>query len=181
MTCGPLGRLVLAVLCVVCASGFATADQLAPTEHELKAAFLYNFAKFVEWPADKLKDSSAFVLCILSGETYVSARDMLTGKSIKGRRLLVRQVNLPDDAVGCHLLFVGRNEMGRLQSQLDAIDPHVLRVGEASDFIRRGGVINLVRDANKFRFEINRNAGERVGFQFNYQLLQLAILVDGGR
>lgn len=178
--CGLLLALaLLGALPALCAANMARADERAPSEHEVKAAFLYNFAKFVEWPADTFKEPGApFVLCIAGAEAYVSARDMLSAKNIKGRRLSVRQVKPTEPVHDCHLLFVSRAEADHAQAILDAADAHALRVGEASDFIRRGGVINLVRHANKFRFEINRSAGERSGFQFNYQLLQLATLVE---
>ena len=163
---------------LLCAACTVHAEVTAPTEHQVKAAFLYNFAKFVEWPAEALGDELIpFNLCVLGAEPFATAREYLAGKTVKGRKLEVRHVATTGDVRGCHMLFMSAEEAPDPAVYLAAGDSRVLKVGEAGDFIRRGGIINLVRAENKFRFEINRGAGERAGFKFSSQLLKLANIV----
>jgi hypothetical protein len=151
------------------------------TEYQVKAAFLYNFAKFVDWPAAAFGgESAAFNLCVLGGEPFASANQSLAGKTIKGRRVEVRRVTaVSDTETGeCHMLFVGATDSSEVAPTLARVNRYTLTVGETSDFTRHGGVINLTRIDNRIRFEIDRAAGERAGFRFSSQLLKLAIPVD---
>jgi len=154
------------------------AENSAITEYHIKAAFLYNFAKFVDWPDEALgDDSTPFTLCVLGIEPYISVRESLAGKHIKGHQVEVKRVNGAADAGTCQMLFVSAEASAAAGADLTDIDAHALTVGETQDFIQRGGVINLKTVDNKVRFEINRTAGERFGFRFSAQLLKLAILV----
>lgn len=159
------------------------AENEAITEYHIKAAFLYNFAKFIEWPASAFADEAApFNLCVIGTEPYISARETLVGKTIKGRRVEVRQVDNATVAGRCQMLFVSA-EPDNPSVEVLPIDlrERAMTVGESRDFIASGGVINLKTVNNKVRFEIDRGAGERFGFKFNSQLLKLAILIDQGR
>jgi hypothetical protein len=172
-------QLLFAMVMLFFALGCLAYADDAPTEHQVKSAFLYNFAKFVEWPPGALGDErSSFNLCVLGGgESFIGTRDLLAGKTVKGRKLVVKQVETPANAQDCHILFVSAEETRGTSPELTGLKSAVLNVGEADDFIKRGGIINLVRVENKFRFEINRSAGERAGFRFSSQLLKLAIIV----
>lgn len=151
-------------------------------EYHLKAAFLYNFAKFVDWPAPAPGEAEGpFTICILGAEAFVSARETLAGKSVKGRPVEVRRVDRVEAARQCHLLFVSAPEGSPPGPAVGSLGSHVLTVGEADDFVRSGGLINLRKVDNKVRFEIARSAGEQAGFKFRVQLLQRAIEVDRAR
>lgn len=174
------GVLVAAAILIPSAyARIAAGQEVAVTEYQVKAAFLYNFAKFVDWPAEAFGgESAAFTLCVLGDEAFASAHQSLAGKTVKGRAVAVRRVAGATDARECHMLFVGTTDGGEVAPILAGIGRHTLTVGETSDFTRHGGVINLTRIDNKIRFEIDREAGERSGFRFSSQLLKLAILVD---
>lgn len=147
-------------------------------EYQIKAAFLYNFAKFVQWPAEASGLSGEpFVLCVSGDEPFRIIHQYLAGKKVRGQLITVRAVDNVGGASGCHLLFVSA-----MSAQLRQALPHVigsiLTIGESEDFIRSGGMINLVRADNRLRFEIARNAGERAGLKFSSQLLKLATPVS---
>ena len=169
-------RLALVFLFTLPGAGLATygaeADDALIVEYQLKAAFVYNFAKFVEWPADGGTDATAFTLCVVGELPYRVMQQALAGKRIRGLPLVIRSLNSPAGAQGCQLLFVGAGA-GQLSSAPVAAVP-VLTVGESGDFLRSGGMINLVRVDNRLRFEIARSTGERAGLKFSSQLLKLA-------
>lgn len=179
-----------AVRCVTLLLGFvvpaftlaafgAGPEGAAPTEQQLKAAFLYSFAKFVEWPGEAgLAPSETFDLCISGSEQYAVAHDYLAGKSVRGRPVEVRPVRGAADAAGCKMLFVSAGA-DPLQGALAGVRGPVLTVGESGNFIPSGGMINLVRADNRLRFEIARDAGERAGLRFSSQLLKLATPASG--
>lgn len=160
------------------------AENESITEYHIKAAFLYNFAKFVEWPTNAFADEAApFNLCVIGTEPFLDVREALVGKTIKGRRVEVSRVDSAGVAGQCQLLFVSASPDNPAAPGVLPIDlrERALTVGESNDFIARGGIINLKTVNNKVRFEIDRGAGERFGFEFSSQLLKLAILVDRGR
>ncbi len=170
--------LMLAIFSVAGSAPAIFAESAAITEYHIKAAFLYNFAKFVEWPDEALGDAAApFTLCVVGVEPDLSLRESLAGKHIRGHRVEVRRVGGAAEAGACQMLFVSEEGSAAAGDDFTQIDTHALTVGESQDFIRRGGVINLKTVNNKVRFEINRLAGERFGFKFSSQLLKLAILV----
>ncbi len=142
-------------------------------EYQLKAAFLYNFAKFVEWPAETGRSADSFTFCIGGEEPFRIIGPYLAGKKVHGRVIIVRAVETSAGTSGCHLLFVGAASI-HLQNALRRISGPVLTVGESTDFIISGGMINLARENNRLRFEISRSAGERGGLKFSSQLLKLA-------
>lgn len=142
-------------------------------EYQLKAAFLYNFAKFVEWPAETDRSADSFTFCVAGEESFRIIGPYLAGKKVRGRMIVVRAAETSADTPGCHLLFVSAASI-HLQNALRRISGPVLTVGESTDFISSGGMINLIRENNRLRFEIARSAGERNGLKFRSQLLELA-------
>lgn len=181
-------RALLVFLLVLCTTGnapaiFAQGDDL--TEYHIKAAILYNIAKFVQWPAGQLGNTETpFHLCVIGTEPFISMRETLAGKQIKGHKVMVRQIDSVETASDCQMLFVSAADSGATGPlPMNSGEP-ILSVGETADFIDQGGIINLATINNKVRFEINLMAGERLGFRFSAQLLKLAILVrtpDGRR
>lgn len=146
-------------------------------ESELKAAFVYRFATFVSWPSEAFRTSAdGFVACVLGDERL--GRDLkgaLEGKEIGGRPARVRSFGVPGDLSGCHLLYVDGSFGGRSADVLAAVrDRSVLTVGEPSEFLEQGGVIQLVTEGSKLRFEVSRDAAQRAGLQISSRLLQLA-------
>lgn len=169
-------RLVLA-LCL-CLQGSLAAPALgqsdAPTrEYEIKAAFLYHFARFVEWSDEGTEEDIA--LCVLGSDPFGKALDNLESKAVRGRALTVRRLDRVQAARRCHILFVSASEQGRLSQLLDARwTDGVLTVGETETFTRDGGVVRLFEKGNKIRFEINRKAARRAHLTLSSRLLKLA-------
>lgn len=152
----------------------ASGDESSTAEYQLKAAFLYNFAKFVQWPAESNGGSlDPFALCVSGEEPFRIIQHYLAGKRIRGQLIAVRAVGGTAALSDCHLLFVSAASV-QLQQALPGVRGAVLTVGEADDFMTSGGMINLVRVDNRLRFEISRSAGERAGLKFSSQLLKLA-------
>ena len=158
----------------------AYAETLAE-EYQLKAAFLYNFAKFVTWsPRTDQEIGSVFVIGIFGEDPFGSDIDeLLANKMVNDKRIEVRRYHTLEDIEPCHILFINPAEVHRL----DAIMAHlkgisVLTVSESSAFRQKGGMINLVMENKKVRFEINKQATDRTGLQLSSQLLKLAKTVE---
>jgi hypothetical protein len=169
-----------AALVAVAADATDAYSQQAPIgQYHVKAAFLYNFAKFVDWPASAFTGpESPFTLCVVGSEPFISASETLAGKSIKGRKVVVRRIDTVVGARQCNMIYLASADEGGFNLDPAQLKAAVLTVGESDDFLRRGGIINLTVVNNKIRFEIDRDAGERLGFRFRAQLLQRALLVD---
>ncbi len=153
----------------------------APTEYEVKAAYLYNFGRFVRWPANARGNGKAyFPICVLGQDPFGRALDAtIGGQSIDGKNVVARRILTPADALGCRVLFISSSEDGELKNVLSALDgTSVLTVSDMPQFTRRGGMICLITQHNRIRFEVNLAAAERVGLMLSSQLLKLAVSVD---
>lgn len=181
---GPLRNarfLLLTMSCVfaMLAAGKLAGDDLVPTADEVKAAFLYNFAKFVEWPESTFPSPSAPIRICIVGNTRLNPEleQTTTGKSIGTHPVETRRVLHPSDAAGCHILFFGASD-GRVRSLNSAHSDGVLTVGESQDFLRVGGIINFVNDHQRVRFEVNLQSAEKAGLRISARLSQVARLVE---
>jgi hypothetical protein len=152
-------------------------------ESDVKAAFLYNFGKFVEWPAAAIDGPDPFRLCVVADAGFVSAVDrLIDGESIQGKRLTRREPASADDARRCHILYIGAGEGERGARLLGAVrQSPVLTVGEGSSFLRQGGAIGFVLDRNRVRFDVSVPAADRAGLKVSSKVLRLARTVDEGR
>jgi len=150
----------------------------SPTEYEVKAAFLFNFAQFIEWPAKAFASTNApFVIGVLGDDPFGHVLNQtVQGETLNGRLIALKHSNRLEELTGCQILFVSRSEKTRLPQVLAAIgNSGVLTVGETDQFLRHGGVINFVTThENKVRFEINLSAAERQGLKLNAKLLKVA-------
>ena len=147
------------------------------SEYQVKAAFLYNFAKFVEWPADAFKDPRAPVMLGIVGEDpFGETLDaMVSGKTVNGRGVVVRRFQHGEDLRGCHILFISSSERKRRARILESVKGSaVLTVGEMDQFVQSGGAIGLLLEENKVRFEINVGAAARARLKISAKLLALA-------
>jgi hypothetical protein len=149
-------------------------------EYEIKAAFLFNFIKFVEWPPEALPPSSSTITVgVLGRNPFGNALNVLNGKTVKGKTVAVRQVPSVAAASDVHLLFISASEGDRMRQILGGLrNANVLTVADVSGFIERGGVINLITRNERVRFEINAAAAERAGLALSSQLLRLAAKVE---
>jgi hypothetical protein len=166
-------RPLLAVLLLAVAAHSRPAAQDVSKEYRVKAAFLYNFVKFVEWPART--EPGPIVICVAGRNPFDSILDdTIRGETVRGRSLTARVILEPDPA--CHVTFVptGANAVAYLRA---ARGTPMLTVGESLDFIQQGGLIRFYLDGGTVRFEINRDGAERAGVRISSRLLQLARLV----
>lgn len=176
-----LSHAVLFIACLIALpAALAQAQSDAPTEHQVKAAFLYNFAKFVEWPAEAFSGPAApLQLCVLGEDPFGSdLRDLVKGKIVGGRAVQVlNPVNLEQSRT-CHILFVSPSEKGGTRHIIEELsDRSVLIVGDSRGFAEQGGMINFVLENDRVRFEINVKAAERARLKISSRLLNVAKLV----
>ena len=146
-------------------------------EYEVKAAFLYNFAKFVEWPVGAFPDADAALeLCIYGDDPFGPVIDhIVRGRTVQGRPIIVQRKAETTSLAGCHLLFVGPvsgEEVARIVQLTGGTS--VLTVGETDRFVDAGGMIRLFVEGGKVRFEVNAGAAERAELRVSSQLLKLA-------
>lgn len=172
---------LLGALCWLYCFPAATQAQPLPNEYQLKAAFLYQFPQFVEWPSAAWRGSTVVQICILRPNPFRGELDaLLRGESLNGRPFSVREIAGPDALTGCHLLFVGRNAPGRDAVLKAAQGAPVLTVGEDERFLDHGGIIALRIVERRVRFDVNAWAAHQSGLRVSSQLLSLALTVRGG-
>ncbi len=146
------------------------------SEYLVKAAFLYNFAKFVEWPESAFQNSDdTIVLGILGQDPFGDALKSIEGKTIKGRVLVIKHCRNINEISGCHILYIGckdREELEKIIRKIDGLS--VLTVGDSSVFTKAGGIISFSIVQRKVRFEINLKAAKRAKLHISSKLLRLA-------
>jgi hypothetical protein len=155
-----------------------------PSEHELKAGYVYNFAKLVEWPASLAERWEPIVIGVLGNDEFARVLGRaVAGKTIDDRPLVVRRLTGPDvTRCACRILFVaGRStgvtpELVRLQNA-----ESVLTIAEYPEFARRGGIVALTLRNNKVRLFVNVDAAERASLNISSRLLTLATIVHTPR
>jgi hypothetical protein len=176
-----VGVVLVAMLISVGAPSIARGES-AP-EYTVKAAFLYNFAKFVEWPADAFAGpASPIVLFVYGVDPFGDALKSLKGKTANGRPIVVRYAANLGELERCHLLFVSASSMALLPKILQATKSwSVLTVGDVDGFARDGGTINLVNEGQRVVIEINTEAAQRSRLKISSKLLALAKIVMPGR
>jgi hypothetical protein len=168
--------MFLSMLCLL----FTTVGAFAvstPSEYQVKAAFLYNFSRFVDWPSGSFAQSgSPFVIGVVGQDPFGSSLDKVTdGKTVDGRNIIIRRFRRVSDMEHCHILFISDSERERLPRILDRIENKAtLTVSEIDGFIARGGMINFAVESKKVRFDINSDAAERARIRISAKLLQLA-------
>jgi hypothetical protein len=171
-----------ALLCVVgvrCVAGQGNVS----SEYQVKAAFLFHFAQFVDWPPEAFKEpGSPLTYCTAGGDPFHGALDAsLNGKAVDGRWVRVLHFRQAQEIQGCQVLFLGTPEKKFISATLANLkgDP-VLTVGESEHFVQEGGMIGFVLEDNKVRFEINQEATEHAKLKISARLLALAKTVIGG-
>jgi hypothetical protein len=149
-------------------------------EYYVKAAYVYNLTKFVEWPPQVFKNGSdPIVICILGQSPILEALlEAVKGERVDGRTLIVQQFPAAEQVHGCHLLFIAASDRKRTRSILEDVKASgTLTVGEAEDFLDEGGAVNFKLEGNRIRIEVNLTAVERHGLRISPKLLSLARVV----
>ena len=168
--------VVSAGLCLVLYAPPAAAQ----SEDQIKAAFLFNFARYVEWPDSAFASGDAAVrICMVgSGDFAGVVSNTVSGKSVGDRAV---KVDTPADlsaASTCHILYVGSSFDGNPSGVAESVGPaSVFTVADREGFATAGGIANFIRTDNKVRFEINPGAAKKVGLKVSSRLLRLAKVV----
>jgi YfiR/HmsC-like len=180
-----IGIAALGAACLLLARR-APAQTNNSSEYAVKAAFLFHFAQFVEWPAGTFKDAnSPLTYCTLGVDPFIGALDdTLRGKTIGERAIHVQQLRSSEPVHDCQVLFMGAVEAKRTSSLLAILkNEAILTVGESQNFAEEGGMIEFLLEGNKIRFAINLRAVNTARLKMSARLLALAknvIETDGG-
>lgn len=177
----PNRRARAALRLLLCAAVLALAHasaRAAPLEYEVKAAFVYNFAKFVEWPSD----NTPLRLCVLGKDAIAPALAEIQGKPVKARKIEVALLDATADTRGCDLLFISLSA----EKHLDRVaalsrGSGMLTIGDSEGFAQRGVMMNLFTENGKIRFEVNLDAIRRSGVKVSSKLLALGKILDFGQ
>ncbi|MEW5801392.1 MAG: YfiR family protein [bacterium] len=179
--------IALCVIVAVCTGGFpqvrSDARDLSGLEYQVKAGFIYNFAKFTEWPKNLPYDSnSSLILSVISNNDAVSDAFLaLNGKIVGGKNIQVKMCVTVRDLKDCHILFLDSTDRKFIQEVLRTVkDRQVLTVGHGPGFTQEGGIINFFIEDGKLRFEVNRDAEKRAGIKLGSQILRSAEIITEG-
>src|SRR5262245_13785607 len=172
---GVMGMLGLALLL---AGANAFGQDTQPTEYQIKAAFIFNFAKFVEWPAQAFSNSTSPLLIGVLGENPFQDQldKIIQNKKVDDHPLMATQLRSPVEATNCHILFISTSEKARLPQIIKGLEStSVLTVGEMDRFTETGGMISFVLEGGRIRFKINNEAATNAKLKISSKLLSLAL------
>jgi hypothetical protein len=169
------------LLSLVCTHGLCAAE--APTENQVQAVFLFNFSRFVEWPAQAFAAATdPFVIGIVGSDPFGARLDeAVRNEQIDGHPLTVRRFHSAADVENCQILFIDRSEMGRLGQILSALDHHnTLTVSQAEGAAQRGVMIQFANENNRIKLRINVDSARAAGLIISSKLLRPADIVGSG-
>ena len=162
---------------VVLAAVSGPAQDSQPSEYQIKAAFLFNFAKFVQWPPAAFAEPTSPIVFGVLGDNpfHEDLARTIQNKRIDEHPLVIREFHALSEAKNCHILFISASEKSRLPEIMAALKgAGVLTVSETDDFIESGGMINFVQAGTKLRFQINQESAVKAGLKISSKLLILA-------
>ena len=161
-------------------------DSAQNREYQVKAAFLYNFVKFVDWPKEKVADGNEpIIIGVIGKDPFGKAFDPIKNKQVKGKKVVINRFKGLEElrksgeqikAIRkCYLLFICSSEKEKLREIINLVkDDSVLTVGEVKGFLESGGIINFLIEDKKVRFEINNAAAKQAKLKIRSKLLRLA-------
>lgn len=152
-------------------------------EYAVKAAYLFNFARYAEWPPQTFAGAdAALTVCVVGDNPFNGELEGLEGKAVAERPLVVRYLANTSRFNGCQILFISRSERPRLANLLRTLTGvPALTVSDIDDFAEAGGMIGLVESEQRIRFDINVDAVQRAGLKLSSQLLKLARIINNPR
>lgn len=183
----PLGRRCATMLkfaailsCLLLLVPGLHAQQPKASEFQVKAAYLYNFGRFVQWPDESGADRHEFFeICVLGTDPFGQALDAtLAGGTIGGKSVAAKRITKPQDVDSCRILFISSSEESHLKEDLAALDKtRVLTVSDIPRFSERGGMIGFILDGNRVRFDVNLDSAQGAGLTLSSELLKVATSV----
>ena len=168
--------LFLVILWVLISGASETRGAVAK-DYDLKAVFLYNFAQFVDWPAEAFRDTnSLFVIGILGSDPFGKGLDEVVRKEmVRNRKLVVERYRRVEEIGACQILFISQSEAGQLEQILSSLKGRsILTVGESDGFASCGGMIRFLTDQKKIRLRINNDAAKAANLTLSSKLLKAA-------
>lgn len=179
---GWLRTPAVAAAAAIALVGTLSAQATKPGADAIKAAFLYNFTKFVDWPERAFADaSSVFHVCVYADPGFRRLLKEILGKELfRGRPIAISELDNGDDLTGCHMVYFDAAHLDRSAARLPALkQAPVLTVGEGVRFLQQGGVIAFLVDENRVRFDISRRGAEAAGLAVSSKLLRVARQIHG--
>ena len=180
---GTLWQTTATVFCLLFVVSGAVGQQ-KPSEYQVEAAYLFNFGRFVEWPA-KLAPAKTgpFTICVLGQDPFGPALDKtVAGGMIGNQSVAARRISTPHDSGDCQILYISSSEESRLNKIIESLDKNpVLTVSDIPGFSQRRGMIEFVREGNRIRFEVNLTATQSAGLNLSSDLLKVATSVRRSR
>jgi YfiR/HmsC-like len=166
----------LTILWAILCTGVPSLQGQAPkaSEFQVKAAYLFNFGRFVQWPDPGTTET--FEICVLGSDPFGSALDStLAGGTIAGKNVTAKRIARPQDVNSCRVLYISSSEEGRLKEDLQVLDKvRVLTVSDIPGFSDRGGMIGFVSEGNRVRFDVNLDSTAGAGLTLSSELLKVA-------
>ncbi|RMG02405.1 MAG: YfiR family protein [Nitrospirae bacterium] len=158
----------------LCLPHFSDGIDEKPTEYQVKAAFMYNFLKFIRWPDGYFKEKKDFKICVYGKDPFGGAIDDIGGKVAFGKPISIKRIGRNGKTTGCNLIFISSSETKRVEKILSAIKGPVLTISDIEGFIEKGGIIEFVMEGKNVRFKINREVAINKGLWISSRLLWLA-------
>jgi hypothetical protein len=177
-----LGLILFGAYSLMCAQTVAEAQSQPLSESQIKAGFLFNFTKFVEWPPEAFADPGVPIVLGIVGDSSVAELliETAAGKIVNGRAVIVQRFKEGQDPRTCHILFVGSSQERHVPQILERVKGSpILTVSETSGFAQFGGMINFTVEGNKVRLEINLDATARARLKISAKVIAVARLVTG--
>ncbi len=154
-----------------------SAQAQAPREYQIKAAFLFNFTQFVEWPASCFStDKDPFIIGIIGENPFGSyLEEIVVGEKVNGHPLVIRYFKTLEEIKSCHILYINLSQTSKLEQVVAGLKGKtILTVSDRTDFIQEGGTLRFFTKNNKIQFQINPEAGKKANLIISSKLLRLA-------
>lgn len=166
-------------LTVALSHSVSYAQEFTPSEYQVKAAFLYHFLNFIEWPDGAgLEGEPEISVCVLGEDPFRSALAAIEGETARGKKIKIRRVGDIKGIKRCNMLFISGSERENMQEILRfAGYSAILTVGDMEGFAESGGIIGFVAKENKVRFKINLKAAKKAGLKISSKLLRVGYIL----
>lgn len=170
--------LLIVFLTITSAHAAVESDSVVSSEYLLKAAFLYKFINFVDWPEELFKQSEYFNLCILGKNPFGDAIFVFDERQVRNRTLKIKLIRSVSEVKDCRILYISPSRKKQIDRIIKKVSTApVLTVADLKGFAKKGVIINLIRVSNRIRFEINLAYARRAGLRISSKLLRLAVKV----
>ena len=176
--------IAVAAACAFPAIPVLHAQNPRPTDYQVKATYLYNFGRFIEWPGKvAAAQGGSFTVCVLGQDPFGPSLDAtLAGETIGGKTVVAKRISSDEESGDCQILFLSLTDDSRLNKIIvDLNKKAVLTVSDMSQFVKRGGMIQFVLEGKKVRFEVNLTAAQHAGLTLSSELLKVATAVKRDR